>query len=186
MNNDFLPSNYDVPSSAGNYMRFKDGENRFRVLASPIIGWEFWTESDGVRKPVRRRMNETISTSECDPSDVKHFWAMPVYNYAENKIQILEITQKGIQKKIKAYARDEDWGSPVNYDLVVTRSGQSLETEYEVIAKPAKELDIEIAKQYAAMTINLEALYAGDDPFKDAGDVVAEANENFAKATNKS
>lgn len=184
--NDFLPDNYDVPSTAGNYMKFKEGENRFRVLSSPIIGWEFWTEVDGQRKPVRRRMTETISTTEADPSEVKHFWAMPVYNYAEKKIQILEITQKGIQKKVKAYAKDADWGSPVNYDLVVTKTGQALETEYEVIAKPAKELADDIKAQYASMSINLEALYSGDDPFKDAGDDVEGMNNSFAKATNKS
>lgn len=173
--NDFLPNDYEVPSSAGSYMRFKDGENRFRVLASPIIGWEAWTtDQDGGRKPLRTRMSEPFSTAEVDPSDIKHFWAMPVYNYAEKKIQILEITQKGIQKKIKAYAKDEDWGTPKNYDLVVTRSGQSLETEYEVIAKPAKKVDEGITRLFEDMNINLEALYEGKDPFnsEDADEIV--------------
>lgn len=172
----FLPNDYEVPQSGGNYMKFKDGENRFRILTSPIIGWEAWKEIDGVRKPVRTRMSSPFSTNDFDPSEVKHFWAMPVWNYAEKKVQILEITQKGIQKKIKAYARDEDWGSPVNYDLVVTRSGQNLETEYEVIAKPAKKLDAEIQTLYEEMNINLEALYAGDDPFASAEGKQSEGN----------
>lgn len=161
----FLPDDYDVPQSGGNYMKFRDGENRFRVLSSPIIGWLAWRDEGGQRKPIRRRMDQVFSTTEFDPSDIKHFWAMPVYNYAEKKIQILEITQKGIQKKLRAYAKDEDWGSPINYDLVVTRSGQDLQTEYEVIAKPAKKLDEGIERLYQDMNINLEALYEGKDPF---------------------
>lgn len=163
----FLPENYDVPASGGSYMKFKDGENRFRILASPILGWEYWvSDMDGNRKPLRRRMDKPFTTAEVDePEKIKHFWAMPVFNYSTKHIEILEITQKGIQKKLRALARDEDWGSPLGYDLVVTKSGQSLETEYEVIAKPAKAVEESVEKAFESMTINLEALYDGGDPF---------------------
>lgn len=163
----FLPENYDIPDSSGGYMKFKEGENRFRVLASPIVGWEYWvSDADGKRKPLRKRMNNPFTTAEVeDPEEIKHFWAMPVYNYADKQIVILEITQKGIQKKIKAYANDEDWGSPIGYDLVVTKSGEGLNTEYEVIAKPAKPVEKEITEAFMDMQINLEALYDGADPF---------------------
>lgn len=165
---DFLPNNYELPQKAGNYMRFQDGANRFRILASPIIGWEGWKiQPDGSNKPVRKRMNETISVNEVDDQDrVKHFWAMPVYNYNEDKIQILEITQKGIQKSIKALVADEDWGSPLNYDLVITKTGQKLETEYQVQPKPAKKLDEGILVAFRDMNIKLEALFDGADPFE--------------------
>src|SRR6185295_12336269 len=129
---DFLPDKYEVPQKAGSYMKFQTGENRFRTLASPIIGWEWWEEKqDGSRKPVRVTMDTQIPVDAVeDPATIKHFWAMPVYNYKEGKIQILEITQKGIQKKIKSLARDDDWGTPLGYDLVVIKTGEKLETEY--------------------------------------------------------
>lgn len=172
---EFLPDGYDVPSRGGNYMKFEQGENRFRILSSPIVGWECWTTTpDGARKPLRTRMNKPFELSEIDdPESVKHFWAMPIYNYKAKEIQILEITQKGIQRAIKALTADPDWGSPLGYDLVVNRKGEGMETEYQVMPKPAKELEPGIKEAYQAMKINLEALYTGDDPFS-ASDAASE------------
>ena len=41
VNNGFLPSGYKEVS---NYMKFVDGENRFRILSPAIVGWEYWNE----------------------------------------------------------------------------------------------------------------------------------------------
>lgn len=167
---DFLPNDYkNIPDKGGNYMRFQEGQNRLRVLGSAIVGWEGWkVQPDGANRPVRRRMNETISVADVDDEGrIKHFWAFPVYNYQEEKIQILEITQKGIQKSIKALVSDKDWGSPTGYDLVITKSGQKLETEYQVQPKPAREMDKGVMQVYKDMNINMDALFDGGDPFKD-------------------
>ncbi|MDE2031399.1 MAG: hypothetical protein KGI58_04040 [Patescibacteria group bacterium] len=156
-------------------MKFQDGENRFRILSSPIIGWEWWEEKeDGTRKPIRVTMDTKIPVDSVDPATVRHFWAMSVWNYKEEKIQILEITQKSIQKSIKALAKDEDWGSPLNYDLVVTKSGEKLETEYQVQPKPAKKLDAAILQLFKDMAVNLNALYEGGDPFASESEKIAE------------
>lgn len=178
--NDFLPTDYEVPVKPGKYMKFQDGENRFRVLATPIMGWEWWVHSDGSivqrgekrlkgDKPVRCRMNEF--TEESATETAKHFWAMKVWNYEDKRVQILEVTQSTIQKLIKAYAQDEDWGSPLGYDLVITKIGEGLETEYTVKAKPAKPLDKEIKEQSDLVKVNLNALYEGKEPFEDIDDV---------------
>lgn len=160
---DFLPKNYDVPSSGDKYMKFKAGENRFRILSSPVVGFEWWEDSEKGRKPVRVHMSDPVPASHAD--DYKHFWAMPVWNYQVSKVQILEITQKSIQRAIKAISADDDWGSPVGYDLVVNKTGDGLETEYQVTPKPAKVLDAEATKAWASITVNLNALYDGEDPF---------------------
>ena len=164
---DFLPPDYEVPSSRENYMRFEEGDNKFRILCSPIIGWEAWvSDEQGGRKPIRQPMDKPFSVDQVDaPEDIKHFWAMVVYNYNLKKIQILEITQKGIQKSIKALARDEDWGTPLNYDLVVVREGKDKSTTYSLNPKPAKKIDPGIARLYKNMQIDLYALYEGKDPF---------------------
>ena len=167
MNDVFLPQDYEVPKGSGNYMKFQDGANRFRILASPILGYEWWEEKeDGTRKPVRVNMDTRIPIEDVqEPDTIKHFWAMPVWNYQDEKIQIIEITQKGIQRSLRALEKDEDWGSPLGYDIVVTKSGQKLETEYQVNPKPAKELDKKIVELFNKTSIDLEALYRGDDPF---------------------
>jgi hypothetical protein len=164
---DFLPNDYEVPSSGSNYMKFEQGENKFRILSSPILGWEYWLDEGNSRKPIRTPIDKPFTTLQIeDPDKIKHFWAMVVYNYNEKKIQILEITQKGIQKTLRALAKDEDWGSPVmTYDIVVTKTGEKMETKYEVLPKPAKKIDPGIVQLYEDMHINLKALFEGKDPF---------------------
>ena len=92
------------------------------------------------------------------PSKIKHFWAFAVYNYQEKRIQILEVTQKGVMTTMKAYITDEAWGSPKGYDFVVTKSGKGLDTEYAVITNPHTPVDADIQKEYEAKTIDLTAL----------------------------
>lgn len=163
---DFLPQDYDVPSNGGKYMRFLKGENKFRTLTSPIIGWEYWITVDGKRKSIKVKQNETIKVSDLeDDNTPKHFWAMVVWNYQDKKIQILEITQKTIQKTIKSLSKDKEWGTPLDYDLSVIREGEGLETEYQVIPSPPKPLLKEIEEAYSTTPINLDALYEGGDPF---------------------
>jgi hypothetical protein len=167
--NSFLPDNYELPTSEGGYLRFKQGENRFRIMSSPILGYEYWTEEDGNRKPNRVRMEEQVDISQVpNPEELKHFWAMVVWNYDANRLQILQLTQKGIMKSLKALTADEDWGNPKGkdgYDIVITREGEGLETEYQVSPKPKKELGEKITNIYKEAEINLDALYGGEDPF---------------------
>lgn len=169
--NDFLPDKYEVPASSGRYMKLQQGENRFRILGSPILGNEYWTEQNGKKSPVRKRMGEKIVTADLEESDgraIKHFWAMPVWSYRDNSVQILEITQKGLQKAVKELASDEDWGNPRDYDLSVLRQGEGMETEYSVVPKPKKKLEeaaLNAWKETQADGFNLEALFGGGDPF---------------------
>src|SRR3990167_11450775 len=140
-NDTFLPSDYEVPSSSDKYMKLVKGDNRFRILTSPILGYELWVDEGDRRVPKRTPMDKPFTTDEAEnPEDIKHFWAMVVYNYANKKIQILEVTQKGIQKTLRALAKDEDWGTPLNYDIVVVREGKDKNTTYSLNPKPAKKL----------------------------------------------
>lgn len=172
MDNPFLPEGYSVPDSSTGYMRFKQGENRFRVLSSAITGWEWWVadpEDKNKRSPKRVKKESDVpaevkAATRLDDKD-KHFWAFIVWNYQENRLQILEVTQKGIQKSLLALTKDEDWGKPQNYDIVVTREGEGLETDYQVQPKPHRPLDEEVGNLYSQVIIDLDALYDNKDPF---------------------
>lgn len=172
--NDFLDENYTIPTES-NYMRFIQGENQFRVLSSAIVGMEYWItdpENKKKRTPVRKHMGEIIPIDVLEENPKsgnldapKHFWALCVYNYQDKRVQILEITQKGIQKAILALTKSKGWGSPKDYDIIVTREGEGLDTEYQVMPQPKSKLDEGVAQLYKDMEIDLDALFTGDDPF---------------------
>lgn len=101
--NAFLPETYEPPASNSLYMKLKEGENNFRILSSPTFGWEYWKNNGGAKKPVRLQYSEEnarLASQEAkknsDPKDqkAKHFWAMVVWNYETERVEILEITQR--------------------------------------------------------------------------------------------
>lgn len=163
----FFPSeDYKIPSTS-NYMKFVDGKNKFRVLSSAIVGYEYWNTQN---KPVRSRVPydeipEDIKHEKDGSIKISHFWAFIVWNYDAKRVQILEVTQKSIQSAIKAYVDNEAWGNPKGYDIVVTRTGTGFDTEYQVIANPHSPTPPEAQKSLEAKKINLNALYDGSDPF---------------------
>jgi len=175
--NQFLPDDYEIPQIDGDYMKFRDGENAFRILSTPIRGWELWINNT----PKRFREDEEIPVEVLDSADVnprtgkprppKYFWAMVVWNRnakPKAKLQILEITQRGIQKAIKALNKSKAWGNPIGangYDILVNKEGEGIETEYSVTPSPKEKLDSSIIKEFKEANINLEALFDGDDPF---------------------
>jgi hypothetical protein len=157
----FLPENYQAPKSSNNYMKLQDGENKIRILTAPILGWEDWAEN----KPIRYRFDSKPSKSNDPKKPVRHFWAFIVWNYNEEKIQILQLTQATIRNNIEALDKDEDWGQPFFYDLKIIRKGEGVDTEYMVNPLPHKDLLPSIREEFASHPCNLEALFDNGDPF---------------------
>ena len=160
----FLPKGYEAPKTESGYMKLVEGKNAFRILSDAIIGYQYWTEEDGKRKPVRVRTAD--QTPPPYRPKMKHFWAMIVWNYTDEQIQILEITQSTIRDSIVALWEDESWGDPKEYDLTITRQGKDLETTYQVMPRPAKAVSPEVVEALNDKKINLEALYDGGNPFE--------------------
>jgi len=161
----FLPNDYKIPTTS-DYMKFAQGKNKFRIIGSAIIGNEYWTQTPEGKRPVRKRVDENIPVGELGEEGLKHFWAFPVYNHNAGKIQILEVTQKGIMGSIKALIDDEDWGDPKQYDIVVTREGEGFDTMYSVMPSPQKPLSKEIQKQIDNTEIDMESFYDGGHPLR--------------------
>lgn len=163
-NNDsfFGTEDYKIPDTS-NYMRFQEGENVFRALSSAVIGYEYFNTE---KKPVRsKEAPDGIPSDIGKDSSVKHFWAFVVYNETAKRIQILEITQKGIMTTMQAYIKNPKWGSPKEYDFIVSKKGSGLDTEYAVSVNPKALIDETIVKKYQDMQIDLTALFEGLDPF---------------------
>lgn len=182
MNNDFYDAkqSYDIPSTS-NYMKFEEGDNKFRIMGSfknqtAIQGLEYWKTENGKRKPVRLARKEdgtfpAIPVQELEINSYgeaerpRFFWAFPVFNYSDNRIQILEISQKTILKSIQAYIGNPKWGDPREYDIIVTRGKEGDKVTYTVTVDPKEKVSKEIAELYNTTFINMHALFSGEDPF---------------------
>ena len=157
---EFIPKGYEPPKSSG-YMKFVQGKNKFRILSSLVTGWEYWTNED---KCVRSKTEFTETPNiKVDPKtgkkNISHVWFVVVYDYADETIKILEITQRGIQKYILGLVNEADWGSPKKYDLVVTRDGEGFNTKYTVAANPHKDMPASVLAEYEESDIDLESLF---------------------------
>ncbi len=172
----FLPETYVVSSgSGGDYTKLQAGKNLLRVLSKqPVIGFEYWNNDN---KPVRCAENpgknpadmRTVAPNGGDER-VKEFWAMVVYNYHSQKIEIWQVTQVGIKAAIQDLSRNAKWGAPSKYDLSITRKGSGLSTEYSVVANPPTPIDPAIMAVARETPINLRALLDGGNPFEAAPD----------------
>lgn len=171
----FFQEGYQVPTSGeSRYMKFEQGTNKFRILTPPVMGYQYFTNDN---KP-----NRSKERFESIPTDAKledgkfkqsHFWAIKVYNYTNERIEILMVTQKGIQNAIVGYAQSEEYGDPREFDITVTRKGEKYETEYTVMPSPPKPLKPEVVEANNDTQVNLNALFSGDNPFD--GDAFDEA-----------
>ena len=171
----FLPQDYKGEPTTSNYMSFAEGANTFRVLGSAKVGWEYWTEEiiNGEKKNRPHRVTkeegipvEDVVLDKYGNPNFYYFWAFPVYNFNDRRIQILNAKQKTVRKGIEKYLKNEKWGDPKQYNLEVTRAKTpDGKTEYSVLAEPKDELDPDIIKQYEEMNIDMNVWMEGGDPF---------------------
>jgi len=167
--NSFLPKDYKEPS--GNYLKLTVGEHNFRIMSSAIVGYEYWSKDS---KPIRSKTPFKATPNikldnEGNATRTNFFWAFIVYNHDDDAIQILELTQRSIQKSIKTLITNKKWGDPKGYDLSITRVGDGFDTEYTVMPNPATVLPQSVIDRFLSTKINLEALYEGTNPFQEAG-----------------
>lgn len=161
-NSFFNDNNYKMPST-DNYMKFKEGENTFRVLSSAIVGYEYFNTEN---KPVRSKLPFDETPGIKADGEVKHFWAFCVWNYSDERVQILQLTQKGIMTFMQNLIQNKRWGLPTEYDITVNRTGSGMNTEYTYMANPHSVLEDKVAEAWGKANIDLNELYTGGDLFK--------------------
>lgn len=166
--------NYEAPKSKSNYTRFQQGENKVRVLSEVITGFELWAD----KKPVRfKEWHEVDPPEGWDGKEARHFQAMVVWNRDLKCLQIMQVTQGSIQKKLASLDASSDWGDIRSYDIVITRTGEGLDTRYDTMPSPKSELEAEIKQAYTDASIKLEALYIVADPFESVTESPSDTTE---------
>ena len=161
----FIPEGYSEPSSSsGRYTKIEEGKKvKLRVLASPVQGFERWTVEP---KPIRfRTLEDQPSRADWKDDQPKLFWAMPVWNYTSEQVEVWSVTQKSIRQELVALANNEDWGDPHEYDITVSRTGSGLETKYQVHPSPHRQIEDFALRAFEKIAPKVEALFTGDDPF---------------------
>lgn len=157
---DFVPTDYKQPSTGGNYAKIEKGENKFRILSKPIFGWVAWKD----KKPHRFPFSKKPEGKFDDP--VRHFWAMIVWNYKTEAIQVLELTQATIHSALIDLSRSEEWGSPTSYDIKIVKSGEDKNTKYTVLPNPKKPIPDSIKQAALDKPILLDLMLQDKDPFE--------------------
>lgn len=169
----YLPDGFDKLQPEKPYIsisKLPEGEYKFRIVQRPIGGWIDWKD----KKPYRYRPDEKPTSSFDPEKPIKSFWTMYVWDYSNNGLYIMEVTQMGIIKALTDLGTNEDWGDFTKYDVKIKKEGSGKETKYSVMPVPHKEMAPQIKQAVATKPINLEILYKGGDPWKDL-DVVSHA-----------
>ena len=164
----FLPKGTKIPSTSNYLSKIPVGETTFRALAPAITGYEYFNTEN---KPVRSKdgwdeMPEDIGSKDGKLNQIKYFWAFPIYNHDEERIQIAQFSQKTILTPLEALINNGRWGNPMDYDITIKRTGTTMnDTEYSVVPNPKEKVSDEILKKFHARNLDINLLYEGIDPF---------------------
>lgn len=160
-----LDADYEAPKkSQGNYFKPQETKTKIRVMWRPITWWLDWND----KKPVRTKSKPESNFDDEKPA--KHFWAMVVWNYTTERLEIRELPQASVREQIQTLI-DGERGNPTQYDLVVWKEGKAMDTKYFVATTPAgiKEVNESINKKYEETPVDLNALFEGANP-REAGE----------------
>lgn len=165
MNNDaFIPEGYEPPKGGGGFTKLEDGDNRFRILSSPLMIWLIWT--DGKPSRVKFDPNNKPAKGQGQKDSVKHAWNLIVWNYKTEQIEIFELDKQEIISGLATHAKDSDWGHPKNYDIVINKKGTGLDTEYKLVCKPHSPVAQNVVDSFVDTPIDLnQLLVEGGNPF---------------------
>ncbi len=138
-----LPTNYEVPESGSGsvFLKLQNGTNQFRILDVPLTGYVWFEETPDGLRPKRTRDIGDVPSGE----KPKHFWFVPVA--MEGSVKLIEITQKTILNELAMLDRSPVWGNLSGYEVIVTRSGDGLETTYSV--QPCPKTPNDMVEKYA-------------------------------------
>lgn len=166
MSDNFFPDAVNVESTS-RYTRLAQGKTKLRMLGAPIFFQETWTtDGAGKRVPARFPLGAVVAPEQLGPDGLRTCIAVKVYNYNDGAIQIWQVSQKTILKSIKEYSQNAAFGSPLKYDLEISKMGQAMTTKYSVIANPPSVVNDAVAELDKTTPVDLMKLLANADPFK--------------------
>ncbi len=183
MENSFIPAGYTQPTSAGGFTKLETGDNKLRILSSPLLMWLEWNDGKPTRHPFKQ--GEPAPKKGAGLKDsVKHAWGLIVWNYKTEKIEVCELDKAGVIAMILSLSEKPAWGHPKNYDIVITKKGSGMETEYITAPEPPSAVSDVIIEAYTENPVDLMQLFVpSGNPFLGKATAGNPANPNTAPAT---
>jgi len=163
-----------------------DGQVRFAILANePLCYFEVWGEDEtGKGKPFRFAEEASADdieqemganyTRRCKDDGTeepqKFALAMPIYNFDVKRIQVLSMTQKGLQKELDEISQVEEYGDMTEWDFIMTKAATVSPDMYGLRPVPRKkdtQAAIDAAWDEAVKNgFDITRLLTGGHPFK--------------------
>lgn len=146
------------------FTKLQVGDNKVRITSEAIIGYVWWKDKKAYRC---KRIDQIPDGIEKGGRDGwKEFNAFKIWNYIEQTVQILEISQATIKTALFSYNLNDDWGDIREYDINIRRTGEGKSTEYTVIPSPKKEIAPKVLEQLERVKINWDNYISGEKCFE--------------------
>lgn len=157
-------STYEGEQGSGNFMKLQPGENKIRIVSKT-----FNFKKHGF-KDANGKYSSKICSGEgcefCAEGNVpKNRYAWTIIDRKETddskKVKILEVGWS-IYAQLLSYAKDEEYGDLTTYDVKVKKTGEGLDTEYQVVASPkTSELTAEEQQLVVEAKVDIENVFGG-------------------------
>lgn len=119
-------------NTEGAYFKFKDGENRLRIVTEPVLVWKSFNKEE---KTAKVYMTETAGKQD---KDAKKRFMMYVINRENEQIQIGEFGPSIVSQLTDLQqTNDYKFDDLPPYDISIRKTGAGLDTEYKVVAARA-------------------------------------------------
>ena len=163
-----------------------DGQVRFAILANePLCYFEVWGEDEtGKGKPFRFAQEATADDIEQEmganyrrrlkddgtEEPQKFAIAMPIYNFDIKRVQVLTMTQKGLQKELDEISQVEEYADMTEWDFIMTKAATNSPDMYGLRPVPRKkdsQAAVDAAWNEAVSNgFDITRLLTGGHPFK--------------------
>ena len=161
---------------------------RFALLDdNPLEFFEVWGEAtDGSVKPFRFRDEPNPDTIDTEfgsdysrrlnregtgPEPAKFSIAVPVFNHDTGSVQVLQVPQKSINREFDSISQMDDYSNLLEWDFVLGKEGNGLNTEYSLRVVPRKKASVETLnaawEEAKSGGFDISRLLSGGNPFKE-------------------
>ena len=130
------------------------GQMRVAIVSpEPLEYFTVWGENGDSKKPFRfvseptsediiAELGEYTQRMNYEGTELekpKFAISMFVFDYEDSKIKVLEIGQKTLIKELDKITQTSDYENIHDWDLVISRTGTKMATEYSILPAPRKK-----------------------------------------------